>query len=404
MSKRSVVSLMGLILATTVMVSSSRAAPSRGPTARQEGPPRLRSDGSPGTSPFDSIIAGFRDRQGIPGLAVCIVEKGRVVHLAGYGFADLESKRPVTPATLFHTASVSKTFVATAVMQLVETGRIDLDRSVITYLPYFRLSDPVRTTRVTVRQLLSHTSGMPDVRDYEWEAPDDDDGVLERYVRGLKVQRFVSPPGERFVYSNMAYEVLGDVIAKVSGLTFEDYMRVHVLEPAGMAASTFFRPASGSGVSAEPYVGRGRARASDVYPYNRAHAPSSTLHASASDMCDWIVENVGSAGRGQGGGTVLGDAARDTMWTRHVQVRPDVQMGLGWMLADSPLGLWVRHGGRDIGFQSHLSLFPDVRGGLAILSNYSETPVSELRDMLIALMVRTQGADNEDDARGGIQP
>src|SRR5262249_8781154 len=130
-----------------------------------------------------------------------------------------------------------KPFVATAVMQLVEQGKVDLDKPVADYLPYFRLKDD-RYRSITVRQMLTHTSGMPDVDNYHWDQPEYDDGALERYVRSLQDKELRWHPGSKYAYSNMAYEVLGDLVAKVSGTTFEDDVEANILKPLGMNSST----------------------------------------------------------------------------------------------------------------------------------------------------------------------
>src|SRR5262249_57727344 len=116
--------------------------------------------------------------------------------------------RPVTPETLFHMASVTKPFVATAVMQLVEQGKVELDAPVTKYLPHFHLKDS-RYDSITVRQMLTHTSGMPDVKDYRWDKPENDDGALERYVRGLRTQGLGCHPGSKLPSTNMASKGLG---------------------------------------------------------------------------------------------------------------------------------------------------------------------------------------------------
>src|SRR5262249_51293321 len=162
-------------------------------------------------------------------------------------------------------------FVATSVMQLVERGKVNLDELVTKYLPYFQLKDP-RYTAITVRQMLTHTSGMPDVDDYGWNKPEYDDGSLERYVRSLGNKKLRCEPGSKFAYSNMAYEVLGDLIAKVSGKTFEDYVAENILRPVGMHSSTLLLK------KAEPArLATGHTRGEDKaikpvahYPYNRA--------------------------------------------------------------------------------------------------------------------------------------
>jgi CubicO group peptidase (beta-lactamase class C family) len=118
-------------------------------------------------------------------------------------------------------------------MQLVEQGKISLDTPLTAYLPYFHLADP-RHTQITIGQMLSHISGMPDIIDYTLDKPEFDDGALERYVRSLGKESLEFDPGEKFVYSNMAYDILGQVIAEVSGQLFEDYMEEHILQPLEM--------------------------------------------------------------------------------------------------------------------------------------------------------------------------
>jgi len=122
-------------------------------------------------------------------------------------------------------------------MQLVEHGKIELEAPLAGYLPYFRLDDE-RYREMTIRQVLSHTAGMPDMDESEYDElvahPEVDEGAAERYVRRLSHLKLVAAPGERFFYSNIAYNVLGDLIAKLSGQSFEDYMKAHILQPAGM--------------------------------------------------------------------------------------------------------------------------------------------------------------------------
>src|SRR5207248_1555658 len=101
----------------------------------------------------------------------------------------------------------------------------------------FRLKDP-RYKEITVRQMVTHTSGMPDVTNYYWNKPEYDDGALERYVRSLDDNTLLWAPGKQFRYSNMAFEVLGDLVAKVSGKSFDDYVEENILKPVGMKSST----------------------------------------------------------------------------------------------------------------------------------------------------------------------
>jgi CubicO group peptidase (beta-lactamase class C family) len=136
---------------------------------------------------------------------------------------------------------VSKPFVATAIVRLAEAGKLDLSDPVTKHLPYFRLADG-RYCDITIRQILNHTSGMPEVEDYEWDRPQFDNGAAERYVRAMASERLLWAPGADWAYSNVAFEMLGDLFGKVSGLSFEDYIKTIILEPTGMNNSSFVYP------------------------------------------------------------------------------------------------------------------------------------------------------------------
>src|ERR1043166_4055777 len=173
----------------------------------------------------------------LPGMAIGVVKNGKLIYARGFGVSKLGTNAAITSRSLFHMASVTKTFVATAIMQLSEQGKIDLDAPLTKYLPYFKMNDE-RYRQIKIRQMLSHTSGIPDTVNYHWDKPEYDAGALERFVRSIADQQLVFAPGDKFAYSNTAYEILGDVIAKVSGESFEDYVQHQILTPLGMKDST----------------------------------------------------------------------------------------------------------------------------------------------------------------------
>lgn len=196
-------SMINKLLACFALIAASVTSV---PVAAQSPAERYRNELQP-------LIEDFVHQQQIPGFAIGVIQDDRLVYTHGFGVKNLAHNRdPVTPRSLFHMASITKTFVATSMMQLVEAGKINLDSPVVQYLPYFRLADD-RYQTITVRQMVTHTSGMPDVQDYEWDKPQYDDGALERYVRSLSNQKLIFAPGTDFRYSNMAFEVLGDLIA-----------------------------------------------------------------------------------------------------------------------------------------------------------------------------------------------
>jgi CubicO group peptidase (beta-lactamase class C family) len=201
---------------------------------------RVQTAADPFATKLQPAIEQFIQRQEIPGLAIAVVQSNRVVYAHAFGVKNLARKDdPMTTRSLFHMASITKPFVATSIMQLVENGKIDLAAPVVTYLPYFRMADDRHKT-ISVRQMVTHTSGMPDVEDYEWAKPQYDDAALERYVRSLSDRRLLFAPGEKFRYSNMAFEILGDVVSKVSGESFDDYVQHQILTPLRMNDSTLF--------------------------------------------------------------------------------------------------------------------------------------------------------------------
>jgi CubicO group peptidase (beta-lactamase class C family) len=320
------------------------------------------------TATIEPALTRILRDQGITGLAIGIVEDGRLVYSHGFGLMNIgEPNRPITPETLFHMASITKLFVATSVMQLWEQGRVDLDKPITTYVPYFKLNDP-RYRAITVRLMLSHISGMPDVEDYEWNKPQYDDGALERYVRGLSGLKLKSDPGTTFAYSNMAYEVLGDLIAKVSGVSFDDYVAEHILKPLGMSSSTLlFKQADAAKLAAGHRKKGGTVTVVEHYPYNRAHSPSSNLHSNVVDMARWAIANLN---RGElDGRRILKGSTYDLMWKPVSQRTPTTSVGISWFLSEIDGNKCVMHNGGDDGFLSRLVLFPELKRAVVYMTN-----------------------------------
>ncbi|HJZ81635.1 MAG TPA: serine hydrolase [Pyrinomonadaceae bacterium] len=321
---------------------------------------------------LEPLIVQVVEQRKIPGFAIAIVHNQKVVYAAGFGVRNLENKNDkITPQSLFHMASITKPFVATSVMQLVEKGKVDLESPVVKYLPYFRLNDE-RYATITVRQMLSHLSGMPDVRDYEWDKPQYDDGALERYVRSLTNQSLIAAPGDRFRYSNMAYEVLGDLIAKVSGMTFEDYVRINILEPLGMKSSTLLVKQTDPSLLTSPHVGSesGATVVSKIFPYNRMHSPSSTLYSNVLDMTRWAMANLN---RGElDGKRILKDSTYDIMWKPAGDKWQ--QIGISWFLGTYREHRTISHSGGDTGFLSNLVMIPAQSIAVVMMVNSDRDP------------------------------
>jgi CubicO group peptidase (beta-lactamase class C family) len=356
-------------LTSSLLIAALRPLPAAAATP-PDLPERLRQQ-------FEPILDQAVKDHDIPGFAMAVVADGRIVYTVTRGVRSLAGAEPITERSLFHMASVTKPFVATSVMQLVEAGQVDLDQPVQRYVPYFRLKDP-RAASITVRQMLSHTSGMPDVTDYEWEKAVADDGALERYVRSLTDRELIAAPGERFQYSNMAYEVLGDLVAKVSGESFEGYVKAHILSPLGMKDSTLLRSEADPKLTTSAHVlgDRMAVVVSPVYPYNRMHAPSSTLHSNVVDMSRWALANLRHGELD--GQRILKASTYDVMWKPTGDDQRPV--AISWFLGQRSGHRTVSHGGGDTGYRSHLLLLPDDGVAVVMMLNSDALPGGEIRD------------------------
>jgi CubicO group peptidase (beta-lactamase class C family) len=349
----------------------------------------------------DSVEA-WRTRNHQPtGVALGVYSHGKTILARAFGTTRLGSTAPITPRSIFHLASVTKPFVATAVMRLVEQGKVDLNAPAIRYLPYFKMNDPLASS-ITVKQLLTHTAGMPDVTDYRWEQPEYDDGSLERYVRALADSTLLSAPGTRWQYSNIGFEVLADLIAKVSGEPFEQYMQRHVFTPLGMKHTTLLMTDVDSANLVRGHVRdtTGQAVLSPVYPYNRRHAASSTLHSNLTDMLRWVAANLS---KGElDGRRIVSAATIDQMWvmaydrTAEVAARArragrsmrygSIGQGLGWrvfMLGGQKL---VSHSGGDLGFRSDVLLWPAESSGVVVMVNDEASDPGELSQIIYSIL------------------
>lgn len=352
-----------------------------------------------------AVVERFAIKEQVAGLAVGVWHAGQVVYRGGFGTRGGGVGDPrVGPETIFHMASVTKPFVATAVMQLVEVGKVALDSTVTHYLPYFAMKDP-RARTITVRQVLTHTAGIGDVTDYRWPTPEYDDGALERYVRGLADSTLIAAPGEKWAYSNIGFEVLADLIAKVSGLSFEDYIQQRILTPLGMGKSTLLMTDIDSTLMAYGHTkdSAGAYRPVGYYPYNRRHAASSTLHSNVDDMLRWGAANLG---RGALGDTrILAASGYDELWKPQRDMLPELAerarqagvklpfdsmaVGLSWFLPVRGGLHLVTHSGGDTGFRTDLLLVPAEQVAIVVLTNGDRTDPGALSAELLRVVLTT---------------
>jgi CubicO group peptidase (beta-lactamase class C family) len=318
----------------------------------------------------------------VPGAAVAVTDGEHVIELAT-GVLNLNTGVTATPDSLFQIGSITKTMTATLVLQLVDAGLVDLDQPIRTYVPELGVSDPAAAEAMTVRQVLSHTSGLPG--DVFTDFGRGDDAVL-RYVEGLKDHEQMYAPGRMFSYCNAGYSVLGLLVQRVRELpSWEAALRRYLVAPLGLThvaalpeEALLFRTAVGhvdgpDGAqmvapiwqlprSAAPAGASTSARARDLLAFARLHMRGGVAEDGTRVLSEHSVAAMQEAQVAlPGSGKLLGNA-----W------------GLGWMLSDQPGGRVVGHDGGTIGQTSRLRFAPDSGVAFAVLTNGGEAlPVFE---------------------------
>lgn len=338
---------------------------------------------------MDEALKGYMRNNIIPGVSVGIVLDGEIALAKGYGVKNIESGEAVTEKSMFHSASISKTFVVTSLMQLHEKGLLDLNKHVVEYLPYFKLQDE-RYKDITVKQMMSHISGMPDVYDYEWEKPQYGEDALENYVMSIYEYDLLWEPGTAFSYSNLAYEILGDVIAKLSGMSFEAYVKRNILQPLGMLDSSFLIEEVGKEAMTSPHVmdmdDGPHAKVNGFYPYNRIHGPSSTLWSNAVELSKYAIANLnnGSFEAYQ----LLGPESYEMMWKPYAETNKNgSKIGLSWFLKDYKGTDIIFHTGGDTGYTSNLVLIPQHKAALVFYCDCDYINLNMVTDHLLDIIL-----------------
>lgn len=304
----------------------------------------------------DDFVQAAMKKSGTPGISVAVIQNGKVIKLKGYGFANLEHKVKVTPETIFQSGSVGKQFTAALVMKLVEDGKIKLDESIRTYLP-----DATQTwEKVTVRHLLTHTSGLSDPyekldmrKDYTEEELLKIDGEIPMMFE----------PGQKWSYSNTGYHVLGFLCSKVGGKFYGDQLVERIFKPAGMKTARIInesdiimnRSAGYEIVDGKPY------NQTWVAPMLNTTADGS-IYLSLLDMVNWNAALDKDE--------LLSKSIKEQMWTSAILPSgTDTEYGFGWMLDSVNGHKHIGHSGSWQGFRTSIRRFPDDNLAVIVLAN-----------------------------------
>lgn len=344
----------------------------------------------------ENFMDSVMDKYDLPGVSAGVIH-GDMEYRTVRGSRNYFSKEPLRPEHVFHCASVSKLFTSGGILKLWEHGKLGLEDKLADTLPDLSIVDK-RCENVTIQQMLIHTSGIGDVADYCWNTPRTDESALRDYVMSDEVRNkpLLWEPGQGgFRYSNMAYEILGHIVAEKSGKDYESVMEEELLRPSSMHDSTFltFRRTGGSldssdidrtGNMAIPY-----SKADDrsiteekYYPYNRMHGPSSTLTSNTADLLKWARRHIDRE--------VFDKELYDLIWKSYAEVPNNGErMGLGWFIRKQENYTLYGHEGTDDGFRASFWICPEIETAVVILSNISNAPVKRINKNLFSEIIAT---------------
>ncbi|HAK55861.1 MAG TPA: hypothetical protein DCP38_10330 [Acidobacteria bacterium] len=311
-----------------------------------------------------AYLEQVRHQTGAPGISAAVAVDGEIVFSGGVGYAELDNRTPATGATVWNVGSVSKVMAAVAVMQLVEQGKVGLDDEIRTYVPAF----PDKGTPITLRQILTHTSGIRHYRDGEFGPHglrsmrffDDFDEAIQHFTE----DSLLYEPGTLWLYSSHAYNLLQGVVEQASGLGFEDYMRTHVWEPAGMLGSSFDVP-----TRVVHGRGRGYVRDADGTIVNSRYEDVSYKYAGGGMLS--TVADLVRMGVAINDGTLLGFEAVAEMHAP--QIDPVMQFRADGVPRELPFGQalgWDLY--TDASGRPYISKTGTVRGTRSVVVNYPD--------------------------------
>lgn len=325
------------------------------------GPHGLADDG---LAWVDSLVRAEALDRGVPGVAVAIVSSGRIVVQRGYGVADMETGRPVTAATPFNIASLTKPFSSTLAVRLARRGDLELDRSIREYLPAL----PERYFAITVRHLLTHTSGV----DRDLRADNFDDPTVEEYRARVDTASIHATPGERWEYSNTGYTLLGWALAAAVDRPLAEVLEAEIFGPLEMWQAGYRVPLAADPERARPYeVVEGETRDAT---YVTGGFGSGGASMSIADLARFAAALQT--------GDLLAPGEKDLVWSPAVladgsevsfeMMSPGASYGFGWFLTRFADRRLITHGGGISGYTSNFYHFPEEALTIAVLANAKE--------------------------------
>jgi len=332
----------------------------------------------------------------VPGLAMGIIKDGKVIFAEGFGYRDLEQKLPVTSQTLFAIGSCTKAVTTMAIGMLAEQGKVDWDKPVRNYLPAFELKNEYITANMTVRDLVTHRSGLPRHDGLWYGSPLTRKELFDR----LKYLDFSAGFREKYQYNNLMFMTAGYLVGQVTISTWEEFIAERIFKPLGMTNSNFSVEASQQAADfAQPY--RIKDEKVENIPFRNIDeiGPAGSINSCVDDMLKWIQFHLdkGKVGEKQ----LVAEAEMRNMHTPYMHLsspmesneRSHSNYGLGWVIAMYRGHKLVQHGGGIDGFVTSTSFLPFDNIGVFVVNNAASSISSHVTsydiDLLLGLVPLT---------------
>jgi CubicO group peptidase (beta-lactamase class C family) len=331
---------------------------------------------------FDDIGAEAMKKFEVPGMAIAIVKNKEVIYAKGFGLRDVEKQLPVTADTLFAIGSSSKAFTTFVLGTLVDEGRIEWDKPARNYIPWFKLFDPSMTERLSVRDLVTHRSGLPR-HDLVWY--NNFDASRESLVRKLAYLEPSADLREKWQYNNLMYLTAGYLTEVITGKSWEDAVRDRVLNPLGMRRTNFsVNDSQKDNDFAQPYGKRGDKIEKLPFRPITNMGPAGSINSSVNEMARWVIAHINGGKYGDkkiAEAATVDDMHRPYMTTGASSEFQEIVGGeyaLGWFVDTYRGRRRVQHGGNIDGFSANVVLFPKDGVGIVVLTNLNGTPLRDL--------------------------
>lgn len=328
---------------------------------------------------IDSLVQKTMRTFDVPGMAVAVLKDGKIYHKNTYGIQSVKNKKPVNDQTLFGVASNTKAFTTAALGQLVEQHQLEWDTKVIDIIPEFQLYDGYVTREFTIRDLVTHRSGLGLGAGDLMVFPATNTTTMEEMIHNLRYLKPVSSFRSKYDYDNLLYIVAGEIVARVSGKGYDDYLKENFFQPLGMKRSKL----SIAAIEADTNRIDGHAPVNKELQittgtFTQISTPAAGIYASINDMAIWVqaLLNKGKYGP-QLKDSLFSEKTLREMWTPQTLVRTApgpynthfLAYGLGWFLSDVNGHFQVTHTGGLLGIVSQVTILPDLNLGIIVLTN-----------------------------------